>query len=386
MREEGTPLRVCIISSVHTALDNRVFYREARTLKCAGYEVTVAAVHPRQSDSRHGIRIVGLPKVSRWKRPVLWHRLWKVIHETRAEIIHFHDPELLLLGIVLRFTTGKRTIYDVHESYPEFIAVKDYMPAPVRRLLAWLFRYLEPALACFQSGLIFADDEIARSFSSIRKTKTTLFNFPSVELIKAGSTDGSGAGPSVETPTVIYLGGLERNRGSHLMIEAFSRLRRQCTNVRLLLVGHFMPPSLKDEFLEHARERNLEESITIIGRVPFEEIGHYLRESTIGWVTWQAVPKNCKNIPTKLFEYMAYGLPIVSSDLPSTSPFVKSGKNGFLVRANDPEAHATALAKLLADTTLAANMGRDGRRRVESDYNWTAMEVRLLRLYTTLVG
>ena len=68
------PTRVAILSSVHLALDNRVFYREARTLAGAGYDVTLIAVHERDEE-RDGIHIRALPRVARSRRPLLWRAL-----------------------------------------------------------------------------------------------------------------------------------------------------------------------------------------------------------------------------------------------------------------------------------------------------------------------
>ena len=95
--------------------------------------------------------------------------------------------------------------------------------------------------------------------------------------------------------------------------------------------------------------------------------------------------KNRKNIPTKLFEYMAFGLPVVSSDLPSTRPFVTHGDNGLLAAAADPAAHAAALLELLTDAPAAARMGESGRQLVATRFNWAAMEGRLLGLYEAVL-
>ena len=110
----------CILSSVHQALDNRLFYREAHSLQQAGYEVTLVAVYD-GDEVRDGIRILGLPQVPRWQRPLLWARLLRQAVAAEADIYHFHDPELLLVAPWLRLLTGKPTVYDVHEANPDFI-------------------------------------------------------------------------------------------------------------------------------------------------------------------------------------------------------------------------------------------------------------------------
>jgi glycosyltransferase involved in cell wall biosynthesis len=374
--------RVTILSSVHAALDNRVFYREARTLANAGYDVTLIAVHDRD-ETRDGVRIKALPRVPRRQRAFLWRSLVRAAIETRADIFHFHDPELLLVMPYLRRVTGRPTIYDIHEANADFIAVKDYLPDIVRWPLSAGFRRLEPWLARKESGLIFADDAIAADFAGFQGPATTLFNYPGRELIDQG------LGPANDTrerqPIVLYLGGMERNRGSALMVNAFAEVVAQMPEARLIVVGHFMPPELADEVLIEAKRQGIEQAVTLTGRVPFDTIGPYLAQTAVGWVTWQPYAKNEKNIPTKLFEYMAFRLPVVSSDLTSIRPFIAGRGNGILVEAENPTAHAAAILRLLRDPGLRERMGRAGRKLVETHFNWPAMEQRLLALYRAVL-
>lgn len=370
--------KVAILSSVHLALDNRVFYREARSLAGAGYDVTLVAIHDKDED-KDGIHIRALPRVARSRRWLLWRAIVRLAVATGADIYHIHDPELLLVTPYLRRKTGRPTIYDIHEANADFVAVKDYLPTPIRRPLAAAVRLFEPRLARGESGLIFADEAIAADFAASHAPKTTLFNFPGADFVARGAGVTRPA-PEGE-PVVLYLGGLERNRGSALMMAAFAEVLAEMPNARLLLVGHFMPPELEEEVRADAAARRIDHAVTITGRVPFERIGDYLRRAMVGWITWQPFPKNMKNIPTKLFEYMAFGLPAVSSDLPSTRPFVDDGVNGLLVAATDPTAHAEAILRLLRDPLSAARMGNAGRELVQLRYNWETMVPRLLNLY-----
>ncbi len=380
MSEPGSlhPPRVTILSSVHLALDNRVFYRQAQTLQRAGYDVTLIAIHDRD-EIKDGVTIRGLARVPRWKRPLLWRRLLSLARETDADIYQIHDPELLLVTPWLRRLTGRPTIYDSHELYPEFVAVKDYLPGWLRGPLSRLTGFLEPRLASRESGLLFADDAIARSFAHIDRPKATLFNFPERGFVTWASEQTTDI--DRRSPIVLYLGGMERNRGTAEMVAAFALVHDQNPAARLLLVGHFMPPELEAEVRQDARERGLDNAITITGRVPFEQIGFYLRQAAVGWVPWQAYPKNEHNIPTKLFEYMAYGLPVVASDLASTRPFVRHGESGYLVTPSDVTAHANAILSLLESPAQAQSMGREGQQLVRQQFNWDPMAQRLLDVY-----
>lgn len=345
--------------------------------------MTLIAVH--DADERiDGIQIRALPKIARARRPLLWRQLLLMAIETEADVYHFHDPELLLVSPWLRHLTGKPTIYDIHEANADFIEVKDYLPGGLRRPLAGLMRELEPRLANHESGLIFADDAIAETFVRHQGPKTTLFNFPGQELVDQGAATGFDL--AGRDPVVLYLGGLERNRGSALMVEAFAKVLRTIPEARLLIVGHFQPPTLEAEVALAAERLGIAHALTITGRVPFERIRDYLQQARVGWITWQPYPKNEKNIPTKLFEYMAFGLPVVSSNLASVRPFIHTGVDGFLVTPEDAEAHATAIIGLLQDNELASQMGQAGRRLVETSYNWIAMESRIQALYRAVLS
>lgn len=374
--------KVCIFSSVHPALDNRVFYREAQSLHKNGYDVTLIAVHDK-AEEREGVTIIGLPQAQRWQRPRLWWKILRMARAIQADIYHFHDPELLLVAPILRLVTGKPIIYDVHEVYTDFIKVKDYMPAWVRYPIAGVFRWLEPLLARLQSGLIFSDNAIAETFKNIQIPKATLFNYPGMFFVEEGirSTQSIEHRP----PVVLHLGGHERNRGTRLMITAFHQVLQALPEARLQLVGHFMPPTLQDEVQADIDQRGIGHAVTITGRVPFHTIGKYLQQASAGWVPWQAYPKNDKNVPTKLFEYMAYGVPIVSSDLNSTRPYVHQGANGYLVAPDSPESHAEAILKLLQNPESAKAMGLRGQDLVHSIFNWDKEEEKLIHLYEQLL-
>jgi glycosyltransferase involved in cell wall biosynthesis len=376
-------MKICIFSSVHLALDNRIFYREARSLHKGGYNVNLIAIHDK-TEIRDGIQIIGLPEIPRWKRPFIWLKVINITKNIKADIYHFHDPELLFVSPFIKILTKKPVIYDVHESYPDFIKVKDYMPIWIRYPIAWLFRWIEPLLSRLQNGLIFSDDNIALSFDGIPVPKITLFNFPSSEFIEAAQVETKRA--KNRLPIIIHLGGHERNRGSRLMIEAFEYVLQKRPDAKLELVGHFMPPDLQYEVQADINKRKLQHAVTITGRVPFDKISEYLKKAAVGWMPWQSYTKNEKNIPTKLFEYMAYGLPIVSSSLNSTRPFIKQGENGFLVTPNNPREHAEAILTILNDEILRDRLGRNGQEIVYTKYNWDEMEIRLLEFYSNLTS
>jgi glycosyltransferase involved in cell wall biosynthesis len=371
--------KVCMLSCVHDALDNRIFHREARTLRAAGYDVTVVGVHDRD-EVRDGIDVRALPSVPRWRRPAVWLRLLRLACEVDADVYHFHDPELLLVAPLLR-RRGARTIYDVHEANAEFVRVKDYLPRRLREPLARAVAWGEPRLAARHDALVVADASIATTFDHLPLPVVTMWNFPGERFLERAAADG----PATRSERrVLYLGGVERNRGARLMMSAFALVREQLPDAQLTVVGRFTPPELEAETRATAARLGIDDAVTITGSVPYGDVAEHLALASIGWIPWQPVAKNRRNVPTKLFEYLAWGLPVVSSDLESIRPFVTATGGGVLVDATDPVAHATAIVGLLGDDERAHGMAESGRTSVRGSYHWRAIEDRLVELYRQL--
>ena len=289
----------------------------------------------------------------------------------------------MLLVPALKLFTGKPIIYDVHESYADFIKLKRYLPVWLRYPLARGFSWLEPLLARLCDGLIFADDQIAVSFQSLKLPKTTLFNFPACKFIKDASRAEYVSGK--KDPVILHLGSQEKSRGTLVMLAAFQQILEAMPAAQLLLVGPFHPASHRQEVQSEINRLKLEKSVRIMGKVPFSDVAYFLQQSAIGWIALKDVPKYQKNIPTKLFEYMAAGLPIVSSDLIPSRPYIKNGENGYLVTPDDPTQLAQATLNILHNPSRAQYMSKMNRDRVRSTYNWNEMEKRLLTFYQTVL-
>src|SRR5467141_3498823 len=117
--EDGTARkapRVVHLTSVHPPFDVRIFHKECKSIVRAGYDVTLIASHDRD-ETRDGIRLKAIPKQSgRLSR--MTRGFWSIYREALrqdADLYHFHDPELIPLGLLLRMK-GKKVIYDVHEN------------------------------------------------------------------------------------------------------------------------------------------------------------------------------------------------------------------------------------------------------------------------------
>src|SRR6185436_1103269 len=114
------------LSTVHTTADSRIMDKEAGAVAEAGWNVAVVMPHDKD-EMRGTIKIIGVRKPSsRLVRVTLTAFMvaLKGLKE-RGDVYHFHDPELLPVGLVLRML-GKKVIYDVHETHSASVAHRSH--------------------------------------------------------------------------------------------------------------------------------------------------------------------------------------------------------------------------------------------------------------------
>ena len=131
--------------------------------------------------------------------------------------------------------------------------------------------------------------------------------------------------------------------------------------------------------------RGIKERFHISESIPHDQIANEVQKAKLGIIPLPNLPKFQNNIPQKLFEFMALRMPVVLSDLPPSRPFVGDGACAFMVPPDDYKAYVDAIIKLLNDPVLRNQMGEEGRKRVEQEYNWERESKKLTALYSELL-
>lgn len=365
--------KVAHLTSVHIPLDIRIFHKECKTLAKAGYEVVLIVPHeqPGGSGVVDGVQIRAILK-PRNRQSRMTRTIWSVYrHALRenADIYHFHDPELIVVGFLLKLGR-KRVIYDAHEDLPRQILSKHWIPARLRTVVSRGAEAVEAGGAVVWDGIVAATPTIARRFP--RKKTALVQNFPVPdELMPATSS------PYRDRPLLVaYVGKIERIRGAKEMVDAMAALPASI-EVNLAMAGVFEPTTLETEL----RQREGWRRIQPMGWLTRPEVGGLLERARIGLVLLHPAGNYIDAQPNKLFEYMAAGIPVVASDFPRWRSLIQDVSCGLLVDPLDPSAIAGAIQWLLEHEEEAEAMGRRGQVAIRSTYNWDAEGERLIRLY-----
>ncbi|MGJ7607613.1 glycosyltransferase family 4 protein [Variovorax sp. LT1R20] len=364
--------RVCHLSSAHRGLDVRIFVKECASLAAAGYDthlVIKATPQEIEAAAAKGVCIHPLELPSgRFSRMVkqAW-RCYRLGRQLNADVYHFHDPELIPYGMLLKLS-GKKVIYDVHEDLPRDILSKEWIPFWARTVISKTASLLEYVGAKWFFSIVAATPFIRERFARFSAEVIDINNFPRMEELAPAEIWG------VKRNEVCYVGGISKIRGVQEVVQALALTR---CGARLQLGGKFSEP----DFEKSVKAENGWAHVDELGFIGREGVRTVLQNSIAGLVTLHPMINYLDALPVKMFEYMSTGLPVIASDFPLWSEIVAGNGCGLCVDPLNPAAIAEAIDTLSEDPQLAKQMGENGRRAVVEKYNWSVEEARLLNFY-----
>ncbi len=140
-----------------------------------------------------------------------------------------------------------------------------------------------------------------------------------------------------------------------LLVKAVSVLKSSGReNVKLLLCGN--GPTF-DEIAALAASLGIKDAVRFLG------VRHDIPE-LMASIDLYCLPSRYEGLPFSALEAMAAGRPIVATDVPGTNEVVVNGRNGLLVRPDDPDALAKAIGRVQDDPRLGRRLAAEGRETV----------------------
>jgi len=371
--------KVCILTTVHPPFDGRIFSREARTIAKMGLDVSLVASHDK-AEMVDGIRIVPLPTHrSRLSRIAGGMQVLRLALKEKADIYHFHDPELIPIGFLLKIFSKSKIVYDVHEDHPKTILTKYYLPKTFRRILAFFFNIIEKS-ACYSFDyIIFATEGIEKNFPQFAHKSSVVHNLPRKSYIGVRNAESEKA-LSKKTHTIICTGGFDVQYGIREAVESLGLIRKR--NVRLLLIGKYQDSKFADA-LRRLPEYHM---VEFMEWIPQKELFEHLFGAEIGLVLYHPLPYMVEALPTKIFEYMAAGIPILASNFPLWQSIVEGNGCGVTVDPTDPKKIAEKITYLIEHSALRKQMGENGRRAFIDRYNWDLEKQKMVHIFHGLLA
>lgn len=367
---------ICVCTSVHRAWDVRIFEKEILTL-LKRHRVIYVAPETDSQPPRIPAGLTYIPLKKTHNRLLRFFRVlfvFRQLFSLRDQVVsyHVHDPELSIALAALKILTGKYCIYDVHENHSAAIRDRFWIPLFLRRLFSAAFSIIEKICTPFFDAVVCVSDEIAQLYPNT--DKIVLPNYPSKMHYHSIPRFDQ------KKPYILLAGGLTRVRGVLPAVQAFV-MAELPEEFQLILLGWFESEDLKRTILKILADSDKKNRYQYIPFVPYRESLRYVKESAIGIIPYLDYLNHRFGIPTKIFEFMAAGTPIIYNSLPNYRRLLEPYQLGLSVDCSDIIAISKAMEKLAHNPLLRQKIGEQARQLFLTKFNWEQQENVLLNLY-----
>jgi glycosyltransferase involved in cell wall biosynthesis len=362
------------LSSAHNRFDTRIFFKQCQSLANNNRKVSLVIADGLGNEVRDDISIFDVGKQKNRFRRIFktTNDVYKKALELNCDIYHLHDPELIRIGLKLK-RDGKKVIFDIHENIAFQILSKEYIPKFLRKIISKIYRLYEIKKLKKFDALIIAEHSYKKYYSSLNKNLVTVLNMPKIDHLKKFYSDNR------TNNEIFYIGGISNNRGFDVLIQALKILRLKIPNI----FAHFIGPFSK-KLIDNEQLKDIKDNFKLYGSLPLTKGLKYSQNSKIGLSVLKPITNYTQSYSTKIFEYMAIGLPVITSNFKLYKDIIDENNCGICVDPENPNEIAKAIELILTNPEKAKEMGQNGSRLVKEKYNWNNEEFKLINIYKKL--
>ncbi|WP_149241400.1 glycosyltransferase [Dyadobacter sp. 32] len=368
--------RVLLLSAVHPPTDPRIVYKIGPSLT-EHYEVICALPHARTNDFAPGIRMVSLPYFRRLTLRLLFTHpvvLLKCLL-LRPAVVHIFVPELIPVAFLFKWL-GANVIYEVQENLFKKFEIKTTNNWIIYRLL---FRHLD-RIARQHFHIVLTESAYLSVYAHLKYPASVIQNYPSLPFLDRYS---SAAKEPESAPIFYYSGVVSMERSFDTLVAALVQLKHKHARFHVHMFGP-VRFSLQQAYRLPGYEK-IRDHITLHGYTDLKYSLSLARKSIAGIALLKPVADYPESYPTKLFEYMAQNLPVITSDYPLYRKVVDGARCGFCISPYDSDKLSQTLDWLILNPKAAQGLGKNGREAVEKKYNWVSEEEVLFSLYKKIL-
>jgi len=304
-------------------------------------------------------------------------RLGRLHARRRYDIVHVHNvPDFLVFMAIRPRLSGAKVILDIHDIVPEFFCQKfrktmDSAFARLLRVLEWLsVRFADHVIV---ANDIWRDKLILRDGLSPERC-TTIMNYPPLEFYR------NNGGPKADGVfRLIYPGTLSYQHGVDILIRAMSLVVKKGRNIQLHIYGHKDASMFKKVLEDLVREHDLADIVFFHEPVPPEQLSPMIASFDLGVVPKRGGIFAGEAFSTKVFDFMAAGIPVIASKTKIDEYYFDDSLIKFFT-PEDAGDLARCIAELYANPGQRAVMVANGKKYIQENH-WEAKKP----LYTDIL-
>src|SRR6266404_207050 len=308
--------------------------------------------------------------------------LLRVIQRERIDIIHAHNYEGALIGVMAKWITGRPLLYNaVNLMSDELAGYRFIRPAWLAHAIA---RGLDWFVPIFPDHITAVSPELKQWFVKRGTAERK------VDMVPAGIVPGMFHNADPEKfrrrhrfngrGIVMYTGVLNAFQRIDYLLRAFAVVSRQQPDALLMMVSPLVSESHRTEHKKLADQLGISDAIMWIAPHSLDDLPNYL---ALASVTVMSRPE-CPGHPVKLLNYMLAGKPIVCFE--GAAKGLRHLHDAFIVPNHDCEAFGKGIITLLKDRALAAKLGANARTTVLANFDWRQICLKIECIYKKLLS
>ena len=289
--------------------------------------------------------------------------------------VHFNYNGMVSGYAVGRSThsRGIPTVYDIADDLPEMIRTSPQIPSFMRSTGGWVEKAILTRIIRNSERVTITTESLCQAYDIPREKWELLPNGVDIELFSPRPCDHIKEKYALEDSFVVgHVGVLREWLDLEPLFIAIRKLASKI-NVKLLIVGG---GAGYDKTVEMAGDLGILDHTIFTGTVPYSQVPEYISCMDVGVIPFKQDSVSNNSLPLKLFEYMACGVPVVSTHVDAIQK-----KLGSTVRfVSDADGYAQEIMQLHQDPNLCSRLGLGGRRIVTDEYQWAAIAKKLERI------
>lgn len=377
----NTHKNICLITSGHSPLDERIFYKFGLTLQNAGYTVSIIASTKQLSDTIDGIKVYGFDG-SAFPKSEKLIKFNELLKEALPDLTICSEPLTIIAALRYKKQNQKlKIIYDITEWYPHQKMLNQF--SGLKRAVYYLIYTIFNIYVSNKADLLIIGEELKvkpyKYFAPLKKKKIISY-YPSKKYFQYNPPLYNG-----KTFTICYTGVISQERGFPRFIKLIKMIAIEIPDklFNVKIIGPF----------ENEELRELMNSLSIFSNifidykdwVNYKDFSIELKSVDICIDLRDKNKVYNKSLPIKIFDYMACGKPVIYTNLDSLKDFTELNKCATFVENKNLETAVIKLKEYLNSPAILNSESLYARKLFEEKYNWESLEKILIDLINHLI-
>ena len=298
--------------------------------------------------------------------------VFSIAQESRFTVVHAHDLDTLPIGYIISKIKKCRLIYDAHET-----TYFSNFPFLFQDLFSKLERFLSK-----RARFICITNEIQR-----KKFESHLFDKSKIIMIRNCPFKEFFSEPiykkEQENLFFVWIGYIQRGVGIEILCHLANCYMEKYPSLHLLLVGK-VHPNYKQEFRDLLGELRFHERVKWIDGVVYDEVKKYYQILNISIMLYSNIGQYNLNTPTKLYESMACGIPVIASPISDVDEIITAANCGYVFETDAIEKIEETLELLIKNNKLRYRLGVNGFHHATRFFSWEQAGETLINCYNQI--